>query len=188
MVPEARLGKTDLGLLSAGPGWFVLNAREAQWRRRGMGGYSTTFTGFTDEDCETHFGKLGVNLFVLGPGESIGLYHWEADVEGFLVLAGEALLIVEGQERPLRQWDYLHCPPGTRHIVLGAGEGRCVVLGLGTREHIDEDCMGGGYVVDDVARRHGVSVDEDVSDANVAYAAYPESQPTAYERGWLPGG
>ena len=61
------------------------------------------------------------------------------------MLSGEALLIVEGKERPLRQWDFVHCPPETKHIILGAGEGPCVVLAAGAREHIDEDCNGGGY-------------------------------------------
>jgi hypothetical protein len=32
----------------------------------------------------------------------MAMYHWEADQEHFLVLSGDALLIVEGEERPLR--------------------------------------------------------------------------------------
>ena len=50
---------------------------------------------------EAEFAQLGVNLFVLAPGDPIGMYHWEADQEDFLVLSGEATLIVEGEERPL---------------------------------------------------------------------------------------
>ena len=67
---------------------------------------------------------------MLGPGEPIGMYHWETDQEDFLVLSGEALLIVEGQERPLRQWDFVHCPPKTEHMIVGAGDGPCVVLAI----------------------------------------------------------
>ena len=50
------------------------------------------------------------------------MYHWEADQEDFLVARGEALLIVEGEERPLAQWDFVHCPPNTKHNIVGAGQ------------------------------------------------------------------
>ena len=187
MVSEARIERTDEGLVSAGPGWFVLNAREARWNRREGRGFSVNLTGASDEEEETHFRQLGVNVFVLGPGEPIGLYHWEADQEDFLVLSGEALLLVEGQERSLRQWDFVHCPPETRHIIVGAGSGPCVVLAVGGRAHIDEHCNGGAYTVDEVALRHGAGVEEETSDADVAYARFPESEPTVYRDRWLPG-
>jgi uncharacterized cupin superfamily protein len=187
MVPEAPLERTETGLASAGPGWFVVNAREARWRHRPGRGNSLPFTGWTDFERETYFRQLGMQLVVLEPGEPIGMYHWEADQEGFLVLSGEALLIVEGEERPLRQWDFVHCPPGARHMILGAGAGPCVVLAAGAREHIDENCNGGAYTVDEVALRHGAGVEEETSDPAVAYARFPESEPTRYRDGWLPG-
>ena len=109
MVPEAALEQTEAGLVPAGPGWFVLNAHEARWIRRDGRGHNLPFTGWTEEEAETHFRELGVSLVVLGPGEPIGMYHWEADTEDFLVLFGEALLIVEGEERSLRRWDFVHC-------------------------------------------------------------------------------
>src|SRR5213596_1294581 len=112
-------------LVAAGEGWFVLNAREARWRHREGRGDSLPFEGATD------FPQVGINLFVLGPGEPIGMYHWEADQEDFLLLSGEALLLVEGQERPLRPWDFVHCPPKTNHMIVGAGAGPCVVLAVG---------------------------------------------------------
>jgi uncharacterized cupin superfamily protein len=186
MVTEARLEQTEVGLVSRGPGWFVLNAREAQWNHREGRGQSVNLTGADDDEAETHFRELGVNVFVLGPGEPIGMYHWEADQEDFLVLSGEALLLVEGEERPLRQWDFVHCPSGTKHIVVGAGAGPCVVLAVGARGHIDENCNGGGYVVDGLALRHGAGVEEETSDASVAYARFPETVPTRYQDGWLP--
>jgi mannose-6-phosphate isomerase-like protein (cupin superfamily) len=111
MIPEAALEKTEAGLAPAGGGWFVLNAREARWRHREGRGESLPLTGWTDAEAETHFPQVGIHVFVLGPGEPIGMYHWEADQEDFLVLSGEALLIVEGHERSLRQWDFVHCPP-----------------------------------------------------------------------------
>jgi uncharacterized cupin superfamily protein len=113
------------------------------------------------------------------------MYHWEADQEGFLVLSGEALLLVEEQERPLRRWDFVHCPPGTRHMIVGAGDGPCTILGFGAREHQTGEW--GAYTVDDVALRHGAGVDEETSDSESAYARFPASEPTPYREGWLPG-
>jgi uncharacterized cupin superfamily protein len=188
VVDEAPLEQTGAGLAPAGPGWFVLNARDARWRERPGRGNSLPFTGWSDVEAENYFPQLGVSMVVLQPGEPIGMYHWEADQEDFLVLYGEAILIVEGQERPLAQWDFVHCPPETRHMIVGAGEGPCAVLGVGSREHIDEDCNGGGYTVDEVAIRHGAGVEEDTSDPGVAYARYPESRPSRYRDGWLPDG
>ena len=114
MVPEAPLEPNEHGLAPAGEGWFVLNAREAPWRAAPGRGAVCDFEG------EQEFAQVGVNPFVLGPGEPMSMYHWEADQEDFLVVAGEALLIVDGEERPLRQWDFVHCPVGTKHTILGA--------------------------------------------------------------------
>ena len=125
--------------------------------------------------------QLGVNPFVLEPGEPMGMYHWEADQEGFLVISGEALLIVEGEERQLRAWDFVHCPPNTKHVIVGAGSGPCLVIAVGARER-DEL----GFPVDEVAKRHGASVEEDTMDGGVAYARAPRREPTAYRDGWLP--
>jgi len=184
VVPEAPLEETEAGLVAAGAGWFVLNARKARWIRRDRRGHSLPFTGFGDVE-ETYFPQLGVNLIVLEPGEPIGMYHWEADQEDFIVLSGEALLLVEGEERPLRQWDFVHCPPETKHMLVGAGEG-CTVLAVGAREH-QAGGDWGGYTVDEVALRHGVGVDEETNDVAVAYARFAKSEPTRYRDGWLPG-
>jgi uncharacterized cupin superfamily protein len=184
MVPEARMEKTEAGLKPEGPGWFVLNARDAAWRHREGRGEALYFTGTGDEDISAHFAQLGVNLFVLHPGEPIGRYHWEADQEGFLVLAGEALLIIEGEERELRQWDFVHCPPHAQHMILGAGERDCVVLAVGSREH-DGTPGWGRYTVDDAALRHGCGVQEETGDPDVAYAPYPPARLTSYRDGWL---
>ena len=103
------------------------------------------------------------------------------DQEAFLVVSGEAVLIVEGEERPLRAWDFVHSPPNTRHVLVGAGSGPCVVIAVGARER-DEL----GFPVDEVAQRHGASVDEETTDGGVAYASVPPREPTAYRAGWLP--
>jgi uncharacterized cupin superfamily protein len=179
MVPEAPLERTETGLVATGDGWFVLNALEARWHHADGRGAKLIFDG------ETEFPQVGINLFVLGPGEPMGMYHWEADQEDFLVLSGEALLIVEGEERPLRQWDFVHCPPGTKHIVVGAGDGPCVVLAVGARQH-QEPTGWGGYTVDEVAQKHGVGVEQETADAKEAYAHLPDRRPTSYREGWLP--
>jgi uncharacterized cupin superfamily protein len=186
MVPEAPLQQTEAGLAPAGPGWFVVNARDARWRRRPGRGHSLPLTGYDDSEARAWFPQLGFQLFRLEPGEPIGMYHWELDQEDFLVLSGEALLIVEGQERPLRQWDFVHCPPEARHMIVGAGDGPCVLIGVGSREHRAEDVNGGAYTVDQVALAHGAGVERETSDAGEAYARFPEPEPTRYGEGWLP--
>src|SRR5919197_1166210 len=135
----ARVGLVRVRGHRVSNGWFVVNAREVQWRRRPGRGYSLPFEGSTE------FPQLGISLYVLGPGEPIGMYHWESNQEDFLVLSGEALLLVEGQERPLREWDFVHCPHGTKHVILGAGEGPCVVFAVGARE--EHEGGWGGYAV-----------------------------------------
>ena len=125
-------------------------------------------------------------LYVLGPGEPIGMYHWEANQEDFLVLSGEALLLIEGEERPLRQWDFVHCPVGASHIIVGAGAAPCVVVALGARGN-EGAGVWGVYPVADLARAHGVGVETETSDAEVAYTRFPTPAPTRYREGWLPG-
>ena len=180
MVPEAPLEPTETGLAPVGDGWFVLNAREACWLHREGHSASCEFEG------ETEFPQVGIFLRVLEPGASMGMYHWEADQEDFLVLSGEALLIVEGEERPLRQWDFFHCPAGAKHIIVGAGDAPCVVLAVGAREH-QAGAGWGGYAVDGTALRHGAGVEEETTDAREAYARFPKFQPSAFRQGWLPG-
>jgi uncharacterized cupin superfamily protein len=179
MVSEARFEDTGSGLAAAGQGWFVLNAREARWRYAEGRGARLDFEG------DTEFPQVGVNLFVLPPGEPMGMYHWEADQEDFLVLSGEALLIVEGEERPLRQWDFVHCPAETKHIIVGAGEVPCAVLAIGGREH-QAGADWGGYPVEEAALRHRAGVDRETNEAEEAYAALPIREATRFREGWLP--
>jgi uncharacterized cupin superfamily protein len=177
MVPEARLDSTEHGLVPVGEGWFVLNAREACWRQAPGRGAVCLLEG------ENEFAQIGINPFVLEPGEPMAMYHWEADQEDFLVLAGEALLIIEGEERPLGQWDFVHCPPETKHVIVGGGDGPCVVLAVGARERSTGPDWG-GYTVDETALRHNAGVDAETTDPKQAYARVRE--PTRYRKGWLP--
>lgn len=179
MVPESRLESTEHGLVPQGDGWYVLNAREARWRHvQGRG-------AFCELEGEQDFPQLGFSLFVLGPSEPMAMYHWEADQEDFLVLAGEALLIVEGDERPLRQWDLAHCPSGTKHVIVGAGDAACVVLAVGARDRSTGPDWG-GYTVDEAALRHRAGVEQETTDEIQAYARVARREPTRYRDAWLP--
>src|SRR5918995_5811589 len=179
VVPEAPLDTTEHGLVPNGEGWFVLNAREARWYHGEGRGAICDFQG------ETEFPQLSINLRVLEPGEPMAMYHWEADQEDFLVLAGEALLIVEGEERPLRQWDFVHCPAGTNHVIVGAGDAPCVVLAVGARTQSTGPDWG-AYTVDDAAIRHGAGVEQETTDWQQAYARFPRGGASRYREGWVP--
>ncbi len=189
MVPGAPLKQTEHGLMAGGEGWFVLNMREARWWHRGHG-FEAGLTG------EADFSQIGIGLTVLQPGEPMTRYHWETDQEDFLLLAGEALVIIEGEERPLRQWDFVHCPPETQHAIVGAGHTPCVVFSVGARErHTTRGPEGqlqgtddwGAYTMDEAASRHGAGVEQETTDAAVAYAGFPAPEPMRYRDGWLPG-
>jgi uncharacterized cupin superfamily protein len=179
VVPEAQLEETEAGLKPNGEGWFVLNARDAAWQESaGRGGYCK-FEG------EPRFSQIGIQLRALGPGEPMSMYHWEADQEDFLLLSGEGLLIIEGEERPLRAWDFVHCPAGAKHTILGAGERGCLCLAVGARDK-STGPEWGGYTVDEAAIRHGAGVEEETSDPEEAYERFPARQPARYREGWIP--
>ena len=157
--------------------WSIRNVRAGRWWDRGPRGFVSALV--EDDDAQ-----VGVNLFVLEPGQPMSKYHWEADQEGFLVLSGEALAIVENEERPLRQWDYFHCPPHVSHTIVGAGEGPCAVLALGGRiETLRENW--GHYPYSDVAMRHDASAEEETSEPKVAYARFPQRREAEFRDGWL---
>ena len=183
MVPESKLEQTEHGLVPKGEGWFVLNMRDAEWRH--VEGRGAVCVVGDDFEGERRFEQLGVNPFVLRPGEPMAVYHWEADQEGFLVVSGEAVLIIEGEERQLRAWDFVHCPPTTKHVIVGAGSGPCLVIAVGAREwSTGPDWI--GFTVDEVAKRHGASVEEDTTDPDAVYGPLPRREPTSYRDGWLP--
>jgi uncharacterized cupin superfamily protein len=183
VVPEAQFETTDAGLVAKEGGWYVLNARATRWY------YVEGRGAFCDFEGDAEFPQLGINVQVLAPGEAMAMYHWEADQEDFLIVSGEALLIVEGEERPLRAWDFVHCPPNTKHTIVGAGAAPCIVIAAGARQHQDGPDWG-GYSVDEVALRHGAGVEEETNEPEKAYAAvrarYGMREPTRYRDGWLP--
>jgi uncharacterized cupin superfamily protein len=147
--------------------WHIANARDMQWFDAGQFGF------YSDFQKGSRFEEFGFNIGMALPGQPGALYHRESHQEGFLVLSGEALLIVEGEERPLRAWDYFHCPAGVEHIIVGAGDGPCVLIGVGGR-------VGPGnlvYPVNHVALKHGAGVKEEPATPRDAYAQFPESEP-----------
>ena len=163
MVPEAPLERTEIGLVPAREGWFVVNARDARWER------DSTFGDFCEFESEdVRFPSFGVNIHVIEPGQPSCMYHGESSQEAFLVLSGECVLIVEGEERPLRQWDFFYGAPHTRHVFVGAGDGPCAILMIGARDP-DEQIV---YPVDEVALRHGAGVETETPVPCEAYARF----------------
>jgi uncharacterized cupin superfamily protein len=166
MVDEAKLAETESGLEPEGEGWFVVNARDAAWwTHRGAFGHGCPF-GSRDPSL---FPQLGISLRVLQSGQPNCRYHAESTQEDFLVLRGECLLLVEGQERLLRAWDFVHCPGGTEHVFVGAGSGPCVILMVGARRPDDEIV----YPVSELALKHGAGVETEADDPREAYADLP---------------
>ncbi len=160
-VPEAPLERTSYGLTPTGPGWFVVNLADAVVLRTKESGRVLPLEGE-----EHHFPQFGINVHIVEPGEPNALYHAESNQEAFLVLHGECVLVVEERERRLRQWDFVNFPPGTRHVVVGAGEGPCAILMVGTRDPDDTIT----YPVSEVAAKHGASAREATSSPAEAYA------------------
>ena len=162
-MAEARLEDSGSGLAPATEGWFVVNVRDAEWFSSETRGAACWFANEYGEP-PVEFEQLGINVTVLEPGQT-GLYHAEANQEAFLVLSGECALLVEGEERRLGPWDYVHAPAWTEHAFVGAGQGPCVILMVGSRSG-----PGVRYPVSELAARYGASVAEATSDWRQAYA------------------
>jgi uncharacterized cupin superfamily protein len=171
-VPEARLEDLGSGLAPAAEGWFVVNVRDAQWLSSENGEKRPSGSECSFESAKCEFRQFGIRLHVLEPGESNGLYHGENEQEDFLVLFGECLFLIEGEERRLHAWDFVHCQPWTEHIFVGAGDEPCVILMVGARS---EDWQV-RYPVSELAARYGASVREETSNPDQAYAGFEASR------------
>jgi uncharacterized cupin superfamily protein len=165
VVEEAHLEALASGLAPATEGWFVVNVRDTAWETGPFG------AGCFFESEAVPFANLGINLRVLSPGCSRWLYHAEATQEDFLVLAGECLLLVEGEERPLHAWDFVHCPPGTEHAFVATGDGPCIIVMTGAPRSTPGQVV---YPRSELALRHGVGVETETTSPDEAQSGFPE--------------
>jgi uncharacterized cupin superfamily protein len=149
-------------------GWFVVNAGESRWLHNDLRAVCR-FGG----EGQAHFDQLGISLYWVQPGRSMSMYHHEAGQEDFLILSGEALLLIEGEERPLRSWDFVHCPPRTAHTIVAAGEAPALILAVGARKEKGS----ARYPVDPAAVRHGAGVPDPSVSPQEAYARFGPPHP-----------
>lgn len=166
-MTRAEIIQSEAGLKPQGPGWYILNAKDAEWSQ------SPHFGSFLNFEGDQRFEEFGVNIHVLAPGEPACRYHSEEVQEGFLVLSGECTVIIDDEEHTMKAWDFLHCPPGVRHVFVGGGQGPCAILMIGNRV----GDPGLNYPVSEVARAHGASVDVETPDPRVAYEGLRERKP-----------
>ena len=164
-VKRASSEETPYGRYVTSEGWFVLNLADALAVRNEEKGGAM----YPLEPRNAPFGDFGVNVRVVWPGDPSALYHAEDAQEGFLVLSGECTLVVEDEERPLRQWDYFHCPAGTSHVIVGAGDASCAILMIGARPEVEKL----RYPVSKTAAQYGASAAKETDDADEAYADWP---------------
>ncbi len=167
-MDEARMERNEYGLVAETEGWFTVNVRDAAWVTNEQLGDACIIEGGAYQ-----FPQIGYTLAVLQPGEPSAMYHWEKDQEDFLVLQGECLAIIEGKEIPLKAWDFVHCPGGTAHIFVGAGDGPCVVFMIGARQYPKS----GTYIADPVALKHNAAPEHDTTESKEAYARFPKFLP-----------
>ena len=178
MTEEAQLEETPSGLRPAGEGWFVVNVRDTAWVVHDAFGSGCIFENREGGE----FPELGINISVVQPGQPLCLYHEESAQEDFLLLAGECVLLVNGEERPLRTWDFVHSPAGTEHVIVGAGDRPCVVLAVGARTP-GRDLV---YPVSAAALARGAGVEEETTEPSEAYAKFPQPEAAAYKDALLP--
>jgi len=143
-------------------GWSVINVQDARWAEHPMFGKRCIFE-------KEPFPQTGIGIAVIEPGKPNCRYHRESAQEDFLILSGECLLLVNGEEKRLKAWDFVHCPPGVSHVFVGAGDGPCAILMIGHRPE-KHDLF---YPESALARRHGAETPEPTADMRVAYADVP---------------
>jgi uncharacterized cupin superfamily protein len=167
MTEEAHLEETESGLRPTADGWFVVNVADTAWVVHDAFGSGCVFENRQGGE----FPELGINISVVQPGQPLCLYHEESAQEDFLVLAGEARLLVNGEERALRTWDFVHSPAGTEHVIVGAGDGPAIVLAVGKRP--DEEIR---YPKSELAEKYGASAEADTTDPQEAYSRFERPQ------------
>lgn len=169
MADEAKLNETPAGLEPEGGGWFVVNVRDTAWMTHHAFGSGCVF----ESREKAPFPEFGINVNTLEPGQPLCLYHEEDAQEDFLLLAGEAVLLVNEEERPLKAWDFFHCPAGVEHVIVGAGSGPSIVLAVGNRP--EQERL--RYPKSPVAEKYDASAEEETPDPREAYARFERPQP-----------
>jgi uncharacterized cupin superfamily protein len=175
-VPETPLRQAEGGLAPEGDGWFVVNVADAHATHSERFGSSARF----ELRPEVEFPEFGINVRVLQPGQPASLYHRENAQEVFLVLDGECVAIVEDEERPLRKGDLLYMPPGTAHVLVGAGDRPSSILMAGTRKDPEELL----YLVSEPAARYGASAERETPSEEEAYGDTRRPEPTSLGLPW----
>ena len=168
MTEEARLEETPGGLTPTDGGWFVVNVRDTAWVTHHAFGSGCVFENRGVEE----FPELGINISVIQPGQPLCLYHREGAQEDFLILAGDCVLLVNEEERPMRAWDFFHCPAGTEHVIVGAGDEPAVILAVGKRP--DDELL---YPKSELAAKYDASAEADTPSPEEAYARFDRPQP-----------
>lgn len=166
---KAQIETTPEGQVPVDGGWFVLNLGELAWEAApGFG----TWRDFNPPGADPDAPGIGVHVHVFQPGESNGYYHAEDAQEGFLVLSGECVAVIEGAEHRMRQWDYFHSPPGTAHITVGAGDGPCAILMFGSPDPRRPVT----WIANDTAAKYGASVARTTNRDTEVYGDLPPVQ------------
>jgi uncharacterized cupin superfamily protein len=150
------------------PGSFVVNVADAAATEHPVAGVRIDF-----DRPDAPFPDTGINIQVLRPGQPSCKYHAESVQEDFLVLAGECLVLLDGEERTLGAWDFVHCEPGSVHVFVGAGDGPFWILQIGARREgqtLD-------FPADESAARHGAAAPATTTDGDEAYADWPGGPP-----------
>ncbi len=178
-MKEAQLKKTEHGLVADDEGWYVLNTKDAVWYDSAEFGRYARWEG---KDA-ARFPEVGINIAVMQPGQPACMYHGEDAQENFLVLSGQAILIIEGEERPLKPWDFVQCPPWAKHVIVASGSEPLVLLAVGARN----GRPGLLYPVDETALSHGAGVEREITDGDEAYAGTSEVTQIRYVEDDLEG-
>lgn len=87
--------------------------------------------------------ELGVSHVTLAPGAWSSQRHWHEGEDEFVVmLAGEAVLVDDAGEHPMRAGDCAAFPKGDRngHVLQNRGDRPCVFVAVSAGEH-----LGGEY-------------------------------------------
>ncbi|MEA2126301.1 MAG: hypothetical protein QOI80_3083 [Solirubrobacteraceae bacterium] len=153
---------------------FIINTADAQALS-----HSRRATIIQFESERRSWPDIGVNIQIMEPGQPNCRYHSEPVQEDFLVLHGECIVIIDGEERPMAQWDFLHCPAGVPHVFVGAGDGPCAVLMIGSRR---EDAA--HYPVNETAAKYDASASETTDDPEEAYADWRDEPRRPIDNPW----